>query len=76
MDKYTAGSYNKNILELKKESEELKNSTLIGIERFETALEGMTDIIIAEDVSREDEGIELYTMEKLPPLSESIRQIF
>ena len=79
MESKTSDSYiNKNILELKKESEELENNTSIEIEKLKSTLESMADTEIIEDDGwspRLDE-IELYTMEKLPPLSESIRRIF
>ncbi|MBE5039360.1 hypothetical protein INF28_02610 [Oscillospiraceae bacterium DSM 107454] len=71
-------SDDKNLQALKQEVEQLENITLIAIENLEEKLSSLQDITPVSDdenwSSRLD-SIEVYAMEKLPPLSASIRQL-
>ncbi len=68
---------NKNLDTLKKEVIDLKNSTSIAIESFEKSLQELSVLpsLLDLDWSSDLDGIEVFTMEEPPALSESIRKI-
>ena len=73
-DPYT----DENLLALQKEVEKLESITLVAIEDFEKKLSSLEDVpAVAEEEhwSPRLDSIEIYSMEKQPPLSESIRQV-
>ena len=63
---------------LQQEVKQLEHETLDAIENLESRLHAMAEITPAlqeEDWSPRLDTIEIITMEQLPPLTESIRQI-
>ena len=79
MDSQTTNSSgDQSLQDLKQEVEQLENITLIAIENLEEKLSSLQDITPAaddENWSSRLDSIEVYAMEKLPPLSASIRQL-
>ena len=66
------------LLMLQREVKQLEDKTMDAIEDLETRLSGLLDVTPAtEDAnwSPRLDTVEIYTMEELPPLKESIRQI-
>ncbi|MEE1013915.1 MAG: hypothetical protein U0L92_06370 [Clostridia bacterium] len=72
-------AYNqKTLLMLQREVKQMEDKTLDAIEDLEARLSGLCDVIPAaedENWSPRLDTVEIYTMEELPPLKESIRQI-
>ena len=72
-------TYNRESIEtLRNEVKRLKTVTLDAIENFEERikhLEGLAEVPPSDGFSPALDTIEIYTMEKNPPLSESVRQI-
>lgn len=62
---------------LKCEVAQLENVTLVAIEELEKRLEAFVDIVNIEDEnwSPRLDAIEIYTLDKTPELSDSIRMI-
>ncbi len=64
------------LIALQKEVEKLENVTLVAIEDLEKRLSSLEDVAdVEESWSPRLDTIEIYTMEKPPELSESIRKL-
>ncbi len=65
------------LVALQQEVKQLESVTLVAIEDFENRLRGLTDIPVIQesDWSSPLDTLDIYTMEQLPALSKSIRQI-
>lgn len=66
-----------NLTSLRNEVEQLENVTWVAIEDLEQKLNNLTDISPIDDSSWSSSlsSIEIYTMEEIPTLSDSIRQL-
>ncbi len=66
-----------NLNSLRNEVELLENVTWVAIEDLEQKLNNLTDIspIDEENWSSRLNSVEIYTMEEVTPLSDSIRQV-
>ncbi len=62
---------------LKQEVADLKNNNTVAIESFEKSLQELNGLYEMEDTNgiSDLDGIEVFTMEEIPTLSESIRKI-
>lgn len=63
---------------LQQEVEQLEHEALDAIGDFEARLHGLKDVIFVdkeEEWSSRLDTIEIYTMEQIPPLKESIRKV-
>ncbi len=63
---------------LKKEVSKLEHQNVEAIESLETELSGLVEVFSVvddQDWSPRLDNIEIFTMEELPPLKDSIRQI-
>ncbi len=67
----------KNLVSLQSEVKKLENVTWVAIEDLEKKLNSLADIapVNEADWTPALRTIEIYTLEEIPPLSESIRQI-
>ncbi len=65
------------VVVLKQEVAEMEQKTMQAIEDLETELSDLSQVLVfeEEDWSSRLDTIDIITMEELPPLKESIRQI-
>ena len=62
---------------LQQEVSELEHQNVKAIENLETELSGLVEVlsVVEEDWSPRLDAFEIITMEEIPPLKESVRQI-
>ena len=65
------------VVMLRQEVSELEHQNVKAIENLETELSGLVEVlsVVEEDWSPRHDAFEIITMEEIPPLKESVRQL-